>query len=64
MLAVPSVAIPYGQRFIDIDLATKDQMVGFQLRGAGSASNVSIDTPVISQISLYINNIFVNPEIH
>jgi hypothetical protein len=63
-LSVPSVAIPYGQRFINVTLASAAQLVGFQLRGTGSANNVSIATPNISQISLYINNIFVNPEIH
>jgi hypothetical protein len=63
-LAVPSVAIPYGQRFINLTLATAAQMVGYQLRGGGSASNVTLAAPNVSQLSLYINNIFVNPEIH
>lgn len=63
-LAVPSVAIPFGQRYIKVKLATKDEMVGFQVRGAGSTANTSIATPTISNVSLYINNIFVNPEIH
>jgi hypothetical protein len=62
-LAVPSVAIPFGQRFINVTLASKDEMVGFQER-AGNVANTSISTPTISQMSLYINNIFVNPEIH
>jgi hypothetical protein len=39
-------------------------MIGFQLRGAGQAANVSLAAPNVSQLSLYINNIFVNPEIH
>lgn len=39
-------------------------MTGYQLRGAGSASTVTLNAPNISQLSLYINNIFVNPEIH
>jgi hypothetical protein len=63
-LSVPSVAIPYGQRFINITLATASQMVGYQLRGAGQAGNVQLAQPNVSQLSLYINNIFVNPEIH
>jgi hypothetical protein len=63
-LAVPSVAIPYGQRFINITLASKDEMVGRQYRGAGVAGDSSLTTPTISNMSLYINNIFVNPEIH
>lgn len=61
-LAVPSVAIPYGQRFITIDLASAADMVGLQNRGSGTGNTLT--TPNISQMSLYINNIFVNPEIH
>ncbi len=63
-LAVPSVAIPYGQRFINVTLATAAQMVGFQLRGGGLAANALLAAPNVAQLSLYINNIFVNPEIH
>lgn len=62
-LAVPSVAIPFGQRFINLELATKDELVGYQTRGAGT-SGITLDTPNVRTISLYINNIFVNPEIH
>lgn len=39
-------------------------MAGYQLRGAGSAANVTLKAPTISNMCLYINNIFVNPEIH
>jgi hypothetical protein len=63
-LAVPSVAIPYGQRFINVALASKLQMVDVQLRGAGLASDVALSTPGVTTFELYINNIFVNPEIH
>lgn len=61
-LAVPSVAIPYGQRFIAITLESAANLVALQLRGSGVTSSLS--TPNISNMSLYINNIFVNPEIH
>lgn len=62
-LAIPSVAIPYGQRFINIDLATKEQMI--DVRGFSSAVNTpTVVTPVINTFDLYINNIFVNPDIH
>jgi hypothetical protein len=57
-LAVPSVAIPYGQRFITITLETAANLVGLQLRGSGVTSSLS--TPNISAMSLYINNIFVD----
>ena len=61
-LAIPSVAIPYGQRFINIDLATKEQMV--DVRVPTGTTVPTITTPSISTFDLYINNIFVNPDIH
>ena len=74
-LAVPSVAIPYGQRFITLDLATAGELFGEVARGftsgtAYSEANVTrggklIDgNTALKSIELYINNIFVNPEIH
>ena len=70
-LAVPSVAIPYGQRFITLDLATAAELTGEVPRGYPStwtdaqiwaASNVQtgglIATPAnLKCIELYINNI-------
>lgn len=56
-LSIPSVSIPYGQRFIKMNLATADQLcAGFP------AANFT--APTVSLVELYINNIFVNPEIH
>jgi hypothetical protein len=67
-LAIPSVAIPYGQRFINVELATAEELVTLWPRGAGTfaAPQGSLDraTNLIRTIELYINNIFVNPEIH
>lgn len=65
-LAVPSVAIPYGQRFINIELATAAEMVGLYPRGSGTfaSPNGTLSDPSLSTIELYINNIFVNPEVH
>ena len=63
-LAVPSVAIPYGQRFINVTLASRLQMVDLQVRGGGLAADSAISTPGVNTFELYINNIFVNPEIH
>lgn len=64
-LAVPSVAIPYGQRFINIELATRAEMVDLVKRGDGTwaSPNGTISDPQITQVELYINNIFVNPEV-
>lgn len=61
-LAIPSVAIPNGMRFITVKTATKDQMIGTTARGGGSLPTVS--EPVITNMTLYINNIFTNPEVH
>jgi len=71
-LAVPSVAIPYGQRFITIELATSDELVGEVPRGAyldswtstSYAAGGALAKATLSKIELYINNIFVNPEVH
>jgi len=66
-LSVPSVAIPYGQRFINIDLATRAELVDVVPRGASTwaspAGSLS-DSGVLQTIELYINNIFMNPEVH
>jgi len=67
-LAIPSVAIPYGQRFINIDLASPQQLLRAIINpGALSTSSLSaptVTTPVFANFDLYINNIFVNPDIH
>jgi len=67
-LAVPSVAIPYGQRFINIELASANEMVGLVPRGANlgnwAAPGGSLSVPLVKTAELYISNIFVNPEVH
>jgi len=95
-LAIPSVSIPFGQRFITIDLAhgselmyefcnlyretitdtitayTVDQGVSFATSRTKSyiplmteTTSLTLDTAItIDKFELYINNIFVNPEIH
>lgn len=56
-LSIPSVSIPYGQRFIKIDLAPVDLIC----QGIPTAD---FTPPTITEMQLYINNLFVNPEIH
>lgn len=77
-LAVPSVAIPYGQRFITLELASASELTGEVPRGypatwtneqiwsaTSIAAGGAITTPAnLKTIELYINNIFVNPEVH
>ncbi len=68
-LAIPSVAIPYGQRYINVNLASLDKLCNVYPRGAGTwtvplGTVTEPTTPVLSKLELYINNIFVNPEVH
>lgn len=67
-LSIPSVAIPYGQRFVNVELATQEELIGIVPRGSGTyeSPNGSLDrsTNLIRTVELYINNIFVNPEVH
>jgi hypothetical protein len=68
-LAVPSVAIPYGQRFIKVQLTAANNLVNLVPRGAGDWTDANIGgslnyNNMLQNIVLYINNIFVNPEVH
>lgn len=76
-LAIPSVSIPQGQRFINVDFASVAQMLCPVNRGSAalSAANggltndaavqaVGGGVPTFARADLYINNIFVNPEVH
>jgi hypothetical protein len=66
-LAVPSVAIPFGQRFINIQLAPQDELVGLVKRGSSTwaaPGGTLSTTNLVKTMELYINNIFVNPEVH
>lgn len=69
-LQVPSVAIPYGQRFITIELATAQELYGFVPRGTASygtpnsAATLAATSFVVSSCELYINNVFINSEVH
>jgi hypothetical protein len=81
-LSIPSVSIPFGQRFITIENAHQDRLV-FEVPSIfletivdGGATGVRTKsyTPIfqknglseitIEKMELYINNIFVNPEVH
>src|SRR5579883_1297829 len=56
-LMLPSVAIPYGQRFIHVTFATADLI-------AQGTPTLDFTAPTITVADLWINNVFVNPEIH
>ncbi len=65
-LSLISVAIPHGQRYLKIQLAEAGDLL--QHFGSSSSNdnpgNNPVPTPDIEFCELYVNNIFVNPEIH
>ncbi len=64
-LAIPSVAIPYGQRFIEFTLEDQIRLFGWQQRGGSwTNSDITIEEARIEQIELYMNNLFVAPKVH
>ncbi len=80
-LSIPSVSIPFGQRYITIDLASQSDLlfespsifvkkVETSLAGDTTVTYTpyfranGINDVTVENIELYINNIFVNPEIH
>lgn len=65
-LSIPSVSIPYGQRFIDVTFAGAQQLlqhVGLTPADDNPGANPP-PVPDVNVCELWINNIFVNPEIH
>lgn len=60
-LSIPSVCIPFGQRFIDIQISAFEEL-GQCINYLGLPATCKV--PAISTCELVINNIFVNPEIH
>jgi hypothetical protein len=83
-LSIASVSIPFGQRFISIQLARQDQLAyefpGLYVCQTHSVTNGAIIHRTVSyrpwyvagaiseisltNVELYVNNIFVNPEVH
>jgi hypothetical protein len=64
-LSIPSVSIPYGQRFINVQLASASELL--QTVGANGSYKAAPQydgTVNVSKCELYINNIFMNPEVH
>lgn len=64
--SIPSVAIPQGARYITIDLASQNEIVGLVPRGSGTwaSPRATLGSLQLSAARLYTNNIFVNSEIH
>ena len=67
-LVIPSVSIPHGQRYITLTLAAASVMYGLVPRGVGTwadpKASLTAATNEVCKAELYINNIFVNPEVH
>jgi Large eukaryotic DNA virus major capsid protein/Major capsid protein N-terminus len=65
-MSIPSVAIPYGQRYIKCQLATKEKLLRAIVNPSATLAltNPRVTSPVISVCDLYINNLFVQPDIH
>ena len=65
-LSIPSVSIPYGQRWIYFDFCQANEL----LQHCGATPSLDdpganpVTVPDVVTCELYINNIFVNPEIH
>ncbi len=57
--ALPNALIPHGQTRVTIQLAEANELIGFSDYGGGG----DYIEPHISSFELYINNIFMNPEI-
>ncbi len=69
-LAIPSVSIPFGQRYLEFELAAlADLAAGVVVSGADGATNstgatLTISGTQVQTCDLYVNNIFVNPNVH
>lgn len=61
--AIPSCAIASGQRHINIDFATQNQMFTLFSNGNILGSPAYVRNINITTCELYVNNIFLNPEI-
>lgn len=63
-LSIPSVAIPYGQRFITFQLEKIQNLIQHPDGTTPGVNGVEGTPPEIKTFELLINNIFVEPEIH
>jgi hypothetical protein len=64
-LSVPSVAIPYGQRWITISTPNSTELVELVAPAGTDNSDPDDLSPLsFSDAALYVNNLFVNAEVH
>lgn len=65
-VSLTSVSIPHGQRFLKLQIASAEELlqhVGLAEQDDAPGSN-PVPIPEINLCELYVNHIFVNPEIH
>ena len=65
-LSIPSVSIPFGQRFVEVDLTAFGNLAQEvqDITDGSTLSDGAITAPTVDVCELYVNNIFVNPEVH
>ncbi len=66
-LAFPSVSVPYGQRFVTFSITDSANIFRAIVNPASESTTILAPTLAVPQIStfdLYINNLFVIPEVH
>jgi hypothetical protein len=64
-LAIPSVAIPYGQRWITITTPECTDLVELVApSGSNNTDSASLAPLEFEDAALYVNNLFVNAEVH
>jgi len=65
-LAIPSVAIPYGQRWIQIQTAKATELVEIVSTAGTDTSDATAPASAlnIASAALYVNNLFVNSDVH
>ena len=70
-LSLPAISIPYGTRFVEFELTSLSNLCrGQAVNGADGTNNSTAATLSISgstefsTCNLYVNNLFVNPEVH
>ena len=66
-MSIPSICIPYGRRYVIMQIARINQILqhkhAYDSLLDSPATNPVI-TPEITECILYVNNLFMNPEIH
>jgi hypothetical protein len=64
-LGIPSVSIPYGQRFVRMTMTSGDKLIELVTPPAANGTDAGVvPTLSVAEVSLYVNNLFMNAEIH